>query len=302
MRHLPPLSAVRAFEAAARHLSFNLAARELHVTSSAISHQVRALETFLGVRLFQRSTRRVSLTDQGRSYLGSVSAALDQIDRATERVSRRGSSTLHLSVSATFATEWLVPRLLGFQSSHPDIDVRLMTTVGMPDFAGSDTDLGICFGHGEWRDLEAHLLVQEELVVVCSPQLARDEPGVRAPADLARVPLIHVLPRVAQWRDWLAAMGLGGVDAERGPRFHTTSLALEAAEAGLGVAVASRALAQPHLTAGRLVIPFESKVPSRGGYYLVHPSGAAERQPLVAFKEWILEVVRGEAAASGAVG
>jgi len=292
VRHLPPLNALRAFEAAARHLSFHRAADELHVTPSAVSHQIKSLEDHLGVRLFRRLTRQVAMTHEGQEYLRPVRTALDQIDAATQRIlGLRGGLSLTLSVSPTFATEWLVPHLSGFQTEYPDIEVRLVTNREVPDFSRSDADVAMPYGTGDWPGLVAHLLLTEELVPVCSPALLEGEAKLERPEDLRRATLIHVLPRIDQWRNWLRAAGVDGVDAERGPKFQYTSLALEAAMSGLGVVVANRILVAPHLEAGRLAVPFDVDLPSTRGYYLVYPEDRANQPKVVAFREWLLALL-----------
>ena len=297
MRNLPPLEAVRAFEAAARHLSFNRAAEELHVTPSAVSHRIRALEERLGARLFDRLTRRVVLTREGQALLAPIQSALDQMDAAFRRVRSAGDDgSLTVQASPNFATEWLVPRLLGFQDEHPDIEVKLMTTRGHDglrlDF--ENVDLAVWYGNGKWPDVTAEKLLREELVPVCSPELLEGDPPLATPEDLREATLIHVLMRIGQWRNWLESAGVEGVDPERGPKFQNTPLALEAAMAGLGVAIANRAFVADHLRDGRLVIPFEQDLPSESAYYLIYPRSGLRRASARAFRQWILDVLESE--------
>ncbi len=297
MRHLPPLHAIRAFEAAARHLSFHRAAEELHVTPSAVSHQIRALEEHLGVKLFERLTRRVILTRDGQAFLPPVQTALDQIHAAAERLRvNRDDGSLTVQSSPNFATEWLVPRLLGFQAEHPEIEVKLMTTLGHDgvrlDF--EQVDLAIWHGKGHWPDVDCERLMSEELVPVCSPDLLRGEQPLSSPEDLRHATLIHVLIRIGQWRNWLDAAGIEDIDPERGPKFQNTPLALEAAMAGMGVAIANRAFVADHLRDGRLVIPFDQDLPSESAYYLIYPKQGPRRRSALAFREWIREVLESE--------
>lgn len=297
MRRLPPLHSIRAFEAAARHLSFNRAAEELHVTPSAVSHQIRTLEEHLGVKLFDRLTRRVVLTRDGQAFLPAVRGALDQIGAAAERIqSNRDDGSLTVQASPNFATEWLVPRLLGFQAEHPDIEVKLMTTRGHDGmrFDFEQVDLAIWYGKGSWPDVDCEWLMREELVPVCSPDLLRGERPLRSPQDLREATLIHVLIRIGQWRNWLDAAGVEGIDPERGPKFQNTPLALEAAMAGIGVAIANRAFVVDHLCDGRLVIPFDHDLSTDSAYYLIYPKQGPQRRSAIAFREWIRDVLASE--------
>lgn len=297
MRSLPPLHSIRAFEAAARHLSFNRAADELHVTPSAVSHQVRALEEHLGVRLFERLTRRVVLTHHGQAFLPPIQSALDQIDAAVKRIGvDRDEGSLTVQASPNFATEWLVPRLLGFQADHPEIEVKLMTTRGQDaqSFDFDQVDLAIWYGRGHWPNVACERLMSEELVPVCSPELLEGERPLRSPEDLRSATLIHVLIRIGQWRNWLDAAGVEGIDPERGPKFQNTPLALEAAMAGMGVAIANRAFVADHLRDGRLVIPFDQDLPTESAYYLIYPKHGLQRPSALAFRAWVRDVLESE--------
>lgn len=310
MRRLPPLNAVRAFEAAARHLSFNRAAEELHVTPSAVSHQIRTLEDYLGTKLFERRPRQVQLTAAGRDYLPAISAALDGIDAAGRRLQRIGAvQPLTLGVAPTFATGWLIPHLPEFHERHPDVDVRLTLTSRAPgeatavDFAHGDIDVAIVYGIGEWKEgVRSHRVLTEELVPVCSPRLLEGPNGLRRPEDLAHATLLHALPRPGQWRNWLMAAGVTGVDPQRGLKFQTTPLALEAAEVGAGVAIANRPFVADELEDGRLVIPFEVQLPSEAGYYLLYPENRSDETAIATFRDWLLEVMEREEAGPSAVG
>jgi LysR family glycine cleavage system transcriptional activator len=291
------LHSIRAFEAAARHLSFNRAADELHVTPSAVSHQVRALEEHLGVRLFERLTRRVVLTHHGQAFLPPIQSALDQIDAAVKRIGvDRDEGSLTVQASPNFATEWLVPRLLGFQADHPEIEVKLMTTRGQDaqSFDFDQVDLAIWYGRGHWPNVACERLMSEELVPVCSPELLEGERPLRSPEDLRSATLIHVLIRIGQWRNWLDAAGVEGIDPERGPKFQNTPLALEAAMAGMGVAIANRAFVADHLRDGRLVIPFDQDLPTESAYYLIYPKHGLQRPSALAFRAWVRDVLESE--------
>ncbi len=293
MHRLPPLNAIRAFEAAARHLNFNRAAAELHVTPSAVSHQLRRLEDFLGKRLFLRQGRQVALTPEGQNYLLAVHDALDRIGTATLRVATvQAASVLTLNVAPSFASPWLVTRLAGFQLAHPEIEVRLIASLDLVDFAHSDVDVAIRFGLGRWPGLRSHRLFGEELVPVANPALCKGPGALRRPDDLRKATLLHVLPRMGLWRMWLTTFGVDGIDAERGPKFHTTPLALEAAMAGQGVAIADRRLIAEHLKRKQLVAPFDVTLPSASAYYFVYPRERADNPLIVAFRDWLLREIK----------
>jgi LysR family glycine cleavage system transcriptional activator len=296
IRRLPPLNSLRSFEAAARHASFLRAARELHVTPSAISHQIRALEKFLGVALFRRDGRQVLLTREGENYLQAVREGLTLIAAATGRIdSSRPGGVLTLSVAPAFATPWLAPRLAGFQLQHPELEVRLSSSIEPVDFRKSDVDAAVRYGAGRWPGLRSHRLFAEELLPVASPRLRLGRKRLRKPADLRAATLLHVMYRPGEWRMWLSAAGVTHDDAERGPKFHTTPLALEAAIAGHGVAIADRRLVADHLRSGRLVAPFDTVLPREFAYYLVYPQNRANDPNVAVFREWLLA----EAAESG---
>jgi len=290
MRRLPPLNAVRAFEAAARRGNFNLAAEELNVTPSAISHQVRGLEEFFGVKLFRRRGRNVELTAKAQDYLRSITQALDQIDAASQRVMRRPEGNLlNIAVSPTFATGWLVPRMSEFQVDHPEIEIRMCTTMNLMDFDESDIDLAINYSPGEFPPGLVHRkLMSEHCVPVCSPQYMQQHGPLRTPSDIRNCTLLHALPRIGQWRNWMDVAGVADVDGVRGPKFQSTPLALEAAKSGLGVAIANREFVEDHIRQGTLVAPFEVEVPSESGYYLVYPDNHAGEPKVQAFSEWLL--------------
>lgn len=290
MRRLPPLNAVRAFEAAARRGNFNQAAEELNVTPSAISHQVRSLEEFFGTKLFQRSGRSVQLTTKSRDFLRSVTQALDQVNAASQRMMRRPEGNLlNISVSPTFATGWLVPRISEFQVDHPELEIRMTTGTGLADFLNTDIDLSIAYSRGDFpEDVSSLHLMTEHCVPVCSPTYMREHGPLTTPADIRRCTLLHVLPRLGQWRNWMHVAGVDGVDAERGPKFQNTPLSLEAARSGVGVAISNLEFIEDQLRQGTLVAPFQVEVPSESGYYLVYPAEHADEPKIDVFRQWLL--------------
>jgi len=294
IRRLPPLNSLRSFESAARHASFLRAARELHVTPSAISHQIRALEKFLGVALFRRDGRQVQLTREGENYLQGVREGLTLIAAATGRIaSSRAGGVLTLSVAPSFANPWLAPRLAGFQLQHPELEVRLSSSIEVVDFKKSDVDAAVRYGAGRWPGLESHRLFAEELVPVASPKLRIGKKRLRKPVDLRGATLLHVMQRLGEWRVWLTAADISDIDSVSGPKFHTTPLALEAAIAGHGVAIADRTLVADHLRSGRLVTPFDLTLPREYAYYLVYPQSRANDPNISLFREWLLAEAAG---------
>jgi LysR family glycine cleavage system transcriptional activator len=292
-RRLPSLNALRAFEAAARHLSFTKAAEELHVTQAAVSHQIKGLEEQLGLPLFRRLNRRLLLSDAGQAYLPALSEAFDGIAEATGRLSaeRRGGA-VKVSALPSTAAKWLLPRLSRFREQHPDIDVLVSAAHALVDFRRDDVDLAIRYGRGVYPGLECLPLMPDEVFPVCSPALLAHGPPLRRAEDLAHHTLLHdqtTEGEIQNWRNWFDLIGITGVDAVRGPGFSDSNLVLEAAAAGQGVALGRRSLALTDLASGRLVIPFGPVVPSQSSYYVVYPPGKAGLPALLAFRDWLLE-------------
>ncbi len=295
MERLPPLNAVRVFEAAARHQSFAAAAEELNVTPSAVSHAVRTLEEFFGLALFHRAHRQVSLSRAGGAYLPPVQEALQALGRAgAELAQENAANALTLSLSPSFAVGWLMPRLSSFQLLHPEYEVRLTTSIELVDFAATDMDAAVRTGSGNWPGLVAHRLMREEPVPVCSPALLADPEVLSRPEDLARTPLLHDLPRLGLWQSWLSAAGIDHPDPVAGPKFQTAALTVEAAAGGLGVALSNRSFVEEALRLGRLVIPFDIAIGSQTTHYLVYPEDRAELPRIAAFRDWLLAEARGE--------
>jgi DNA-binding transcriptional LysR family regulator len=281
-----PLNGLRAFEAAARHLSFTRAADEMSVTQAAVSHQVKALERRLGVTLFRRLPRALLLTDEGQSLLPELRASFNRIAQALERISaQEGSAALTVSLMTTFALTWLVPRLPRFQAAHPEIEVRLMTTPRVIDFAREDVDVAIRFGDGHWpNQLITTKLLDDALTPLCG-RAHRER--LRRPGDLRGVTLLHAGDD--EWAIWLAAVGVRGINARKGPTFDSTKIAVQAAIDGLGVAAGDPHLFADDIAAGRLFQPFPLIVSNPGkGYWLVYPEASAERAKVKAFCDWIV--------------
>jgi LysR family transcriptional regulator, glycine cleavage system transcriptional activator len=294
-RRLPPLNALRAFEAAARHLSFTRAASELNVTQAAISHQVKALEHHLGVPLFRRLNRALLLTEQGQTLFPAVRDALDNLAEAAARLrARETGGTLTVSTLPSFAVKWLVPRMSHFQDRHPDIDLRISAKEYLVDFARDGIDVAIRFGRGKWPGVRVEWMADEALTPVCSPALLSE---LRSPGDLAHTTLLHEdmlpLPSFPTWETWLAAAGVDGVDASRGPRFSHTHLMLQAAMDCRGVALGQMLIVGDDLAAGRLMAPFSFRLPTGCGYYIVCLPAAADRPKVKAFREWVMAELNG---------
>ena len=295
-RRLPPLSSLRAFEAAARHLSFTRAAAELHVTQAAVSHQVKALEEWLGLKLFRRQNRNVFLTEAGQAYLPAVREAFDGLAEATRRLRQRdGESKLTVTVTLSFAAKWLMPRLGRFRRLHPEIEFRIDATDRNVDLTREEADLGLRYGSGSWPGLKARRLMSEELFPVCSPGLAAE---LRRPEDLARHTLLHDEMR-QDWRMWLLAAGVKGVDPTRGPAFNNSAMCVQAAIDGEGVALGRSALVAADIAAGRLVRPFAFNLPTEFAYYVVVAPQAEELPRVKAFVEWLAAEAATEEALHG---
>jgi LysR family glycine cleavage system transcriptional activator len=293
---LPPLNALRTFEAAARHLSFTKAADELFVTQAAVSHQIRALEDHLGAPLFRRMNRALILTDEGQVLLPAVREAFDRLRAGVRRVadlSRGGALTI--STTPSFAASWLAGRLARFQALHPEIELQLSATARLVDFAREGVDCAIRYGVGDWPGLISQRLFRTALLPVCSPMLLDGANPLRRPENLAKHTLLHALDGADDWRLWLRAAGVEGIDPTRGPKFDTIPLVLQAAISGAGVGIGRRQLVQGELAAGRLVAPFDLELPDECAYYFVAPEATADQPKLAAFRTWLLaEVARAD--------
>ena len=302
VRRLPPLNSLRVFEAAARRLSFTRAAAELNVTQAAVSHQIKALEGRLGVALFRRLNRSLRLTDAGQALFAPVGEALDLVAAAILRLdAAEATGALVVSTMDSFAANWLVPRLARFRARAPDIDVHITTSDQFVDFAREGIDVAVRYGRGDWPDLDVRRLMTEEVFPVCSPGLVERGPRLAAPADLAGQTLLHDALG-EDWRMWLLAAGVDGVDPERGPRYSHSNLVVQAAIAGEGVALGRSVLVADALAEGRLVRPFAISLPVEFAYYVVAPKGAAARPKVKDFRDWLLEEAGRDAAPQGAGG
>ncbi|WP_211298147.1 transcriptional regulator GcvA [Marinobacterium halophilum] len=290
IRRLPPLNALRSFESAARLQSFNAAAEELCVTPSAISHQIKSLEEFLGVKLFRRERRQVSLTVAGERYLPSIQLALDEVESATRRLMTSPNlSAVNISVAPAFLTRWLVPRITRFQALYPDVELRFSATTGYVDFEHSDTDMAVYYGEGNWRGVDIHFLRNLASTPVCSPALMEGEAGLKEPKDLLNKTLIHVSGRRQEWQQILQQLGVRATGLNRTMSFSSTALAVSAAIEGIGLALADRALIQRELEAGQLVIPFDITLDKPKAFYLVYQEKRQLTYAMQAFRDWMLQ-------------
>jgi LysR family glycine cleavage system transcriptional activator len=291
MDRLPPLNALRAFEAAARHLSITLAAEELHVTAGAVSRQIKSLEEALGFALFTRGHREITLTRQGSDYHRAVTRAFDALRDATRKATRtRRRKLLRIRAYTTFAMRWLIPRLSGFHSAHPDIEVLLKASLDPVDFRKEDIDGAVRLGDGRWPGAKTHRLVANVLAPVASPALLKAGPKLRKPADLARHTLLHSIARPDDWGTWLDAAGAGDVvDARAGMTYESSAMAYAAAVEGQGLAIAQLFLVAKDLEDGRLVMPFKKTVDMGDfTYYLLTPSHREESASMKTFRLWLL--------------
>jgi len=285
-RHLPPLNALRAFEVAARHNSFTGAATEMRVSHAAVSRHVRALEARLGVTLFRRAKRGVELTEDGVRYLKAVSAAFESIAEATEALAKPRDVRVRVSVEPAFAGRWLIHRLGRFQAAHPDVDVVLDASPRLVDLARDEADLAVRYGQGGWPGLRQDLVASSRIFAVGRKELRGRRRAAFAPDELRAFVLLHE-DDGGLWRRWFAAAGVADVNVSRGPRILETGLALDAAAAGQGIALADEALIADDLARGRLVKLCDVALDD-GGYYLLSLASAQRRRPLAAFRDWLL--------------
>jgi len=291
---LPSLNGLRAFECAARHMSFTRAAEELNVTQTAISHQIRRLEDELGVRLFMRSKDGLTLTDEGNAYFPGVRSAFLELRHSTERLQEvNNQSVLTISTLVSVASKWLLPRLPSFREAHPEIDVRISALTRLVDFRKVGIDAAIRYGKGEWPGLRADWLMSDEIFPVCSPRLLTGDRPLKTPADLVHHPLLQVSGLTANdWNDWLHAAGQPPLTA-KGPRltFDLAMMAVQTAIDGQGVCIGRSTYVDDDLRAGRLVAPFDLRLKSDSGFYFVTPHENANSKKVVAFRQWLSQVV-----------
>lgn len=289
-RPLPSTAALQAFESAAAHGSVTAAARELHLTQGAISRQIQTLEQHLGAELFRRERQRIRLTAIGERYLQHVRGAFDRLEAAALelRALQRGGGVLQLAILPTYGTRWLIPRFPGFVAAHPDVQVHFTTRLVPFDFGGEDLDAAIHHGDANWPGARLDKLMDEDVVLVCSAGY-RDQLGLATPADLRRATLLQMATRPHAFDEWLRQKGAAGIDGRRGPRFEHHQMVLQAAIAGLGVAVLPTFACDAELANGAVVEAFaDTRLATGKGYYLAYPEARSELPALAAFRRWLL--------------
>jgi LysR family glycine cleavage system transcriptional activator len=286
-RRLPPLSALRPFEAAARLESFSRAAEELSLTHGAVSHQVRALEEHVGAPLFARHGKRVALTPAGRAFAERVRAALDEIAAAAEQLRARRDDRLTVSVLPSFASRWLMPRLIRFMDAHPRVEVNVIASTMLANFRDDEVDVAIRFGVGPYPPHVCEMFQEDEYFVVASPALAKAA-KLKAPRDLLKARIIR--EDRDYWRQWFEAAGVPIEEAKaaRGPLFNDSTYALQAAARGEGIALARRSIVAEDLERGALKRLFSLAVPSKERYWFVCPKETADTAKVKAFKAWVV--------------
>ncbi len=289
----PPLNGLRAFEAAARHMSFQNAAEELHVTPGAISQQIKKLEDILQAPLFHRDSRAVTLTEAGRLLQPGLSSGFESLDDAVQQL-KQAAEHQHITISVTpsFAAKWLVPRLEKWTTRYPDVDIRISASLGLANFGPDGVDLGVRFGSGNYDGLASSLLLKESFVVVCSPIFIDGSKSIAAPEDLRNHTLIHVAASGTtpgtDWQEWLKTAGIEDIDASRGLVFDDTAVAILAAIGGQGVLLSRRALVEDDIAAGRLALPFDLDLPLEFAWHIVAPEDKLKRPEVSAFSDWLL--------------
>ncbi len=283
---LPSLNSLKTFEAAARRGSFNQAALELNVTPSAVSHQIRQLESQLNVLLFRRLDKQVVLTKEGQSYYMGVQRGINTLLDATKQLMEQVSGgAIRLSVAPIFATRWLMPKLDSFQIAEPDWELSITATTAKTDFLNKEFDLAIRHGDGNWPGMHSRLLMREKLTLVCAPSLL---PKLSKTSDIEKLPGLIVEFRPEGWACWLNAAGLTNIKPKPGARFQNNAQALEAAIAGAGIAIADLEVIQRELVLGQLVQPFDIVPNNCPGYFLVYPVSDKSRHQVKVFEHWIM--------------
>jgi len=281
---------LKMFEASARNLSFSGASEELFVTPSAVSHQVKTLENFLGVELFHRSNRKVTLTPQGEQYLASVKHAFDEIEMATQRLSvTQGASVVQISVAPNFLIRWLMPRMSRFRALFPDVELQINASMGLLDFNRTSTDMAVYYGNGEWDDIEVEFLRKVMLVPVCGPGLLQSGPPLEKPSDLANHTLIYVSKRTWEWDNWLKKAGVEFITPKGSMQLSSSQLTTAAAQENLGVALADQTLISREIESGKLVVPFDIPLDTKKAFYLVYRKHRPLTKGMEAFRNWLMD-------------
>ncbi|NWF36749.1 transcriptional regulator GcvA [Mariprofundus sp. KV] len=287
-RKLPSLNALRAFAVVGTHLNLKEAAAALYVTPSALSHQIRGLEESLNTKLFIRTNSGLQLTAAAESILPAIQQAFDLLaDSVTQLQLKPEQQTLTVSMLSTFAMRWFIPRLSGFQRLHPNIEIRITTSIEPVDFRHEDVDCAIRSGHGNWPGLHVDKLFSEQLTPVCSPKI-----GLKSIEELQQQTLLHARLRPDDWHIWLHSAGAGELRPAHEQTFETRNFAIQAAIDGLGIAIVDPALVKDELISGRLLQPFAQSLPSENAYHLVSPPWQQQSTSLILFRDWLLAEAR----------
>jgi LysR family glycine cleavage system transcriptional activator len=290
-KRLPPLNALKAFESAARHLSFTKAADELFVTQAAVSHQIKSLESYLSTKLFHRKNRSLLLTEEGQSYFQDLRDIFIHVQEATDRLLAMGAKgAITVATPPSFASQWLVPKIYQFSALHTDIDVRIKAVDLDDGFLDDSVDIAVYYGKGSWPGLHATKLLAEYLTPMCSPLLLQRGKPLNTLGDLNQHTLLHDNTRSA-WKNWLQAFSVEGINVNQGPIFSHTMLVLQAASIGQGIALSDTVLAKPDIDSGRLICPFGEKIESKFSYYLVCRDSQAGKSKIKVFRDWMLTQV-----------
>lgn len=293
-RRLPPLNSLKAFEAAARNLSFTKAAEELFVTQAAISHQIKLLEEHLSIKLFMRRNRSLLLTEEGQSYYLDIKDIFAHLYEATEKLLTRGAKgSISIALTPSFAIQWLIPRLSEFSKIHPDIDVKIKAVDFEENSLTDDVDVAIYYGMGKWPNVQADKLHTEFFIPVCSPLLLAGTHPIQIPADLKHHTLLHDMTR-NNWSEWIKQASIKDINVNQGPIFSHSSMVLQAAIHGQGVALGHNILSKPEIESGRLITPFNQILLSKKSYYLVCREAQIDSAKINTFRNWLLEEVKQE--------
>ena len=292
-RTLPPLTALRSFESAARHMSFTGASAELHVTPAAISQQIRALEQFLQCKLFHRDPRGLRLTQQAEAYLPLVHQNLNQLATGTVNLfGHRSDRPLTIRTTSSLALGWLSGKLAAFRDAFPDISVRFTTFQWQHDGIEGYVDLEFRYGAGDWPGLEAEPLIKDKVFAVCAPEYIKGDADLCGSGNLTKARLLHVFSNLDGWSEWLAASGVKGGEVDWSLQFDSSLMAYQAAVDGMGVALGRRLVVDEFLKSGKLVEPFEYRMPARETFYLVRPQARRARSDVDSICRWLKEAAR----------
>jgi LysR family glycine cleavage system transcriptional activator len=290
-RRLPPLNSLKSFEAAGRLLSFTEAAKELNVTQAAVSHQIKVIEDFLGIALFDRYPRRLALTEQGKALLPEVIEAFDRVSLAVAAISQEQfSNVLSVRLAPSFAAKWLSPRLKYFWLQYPELDLRLYHTHGAVDFEREQIDIAVTYGKGDWPGVMVEKLLSLDFFPVCSPSFLSNDKPLTDLANLRYYALLHDADYEC-WGDWLRLAGIDDIDANRGTVIDDTNVLIQAAIDGQGIALGSSTFVEDLLESGRLVKPFDVTLVNEFAYYVVYPEAHLKNPAVRAFKDWLLGLV-----------